>query len=62
MILTQTGELYSWGLGLSGQLGFTFDEIADNDLRLAKQVSSMIKSLPHKGKVEFGPPSYSLMD
>ena len=36
MLLCKNGSVYSWGMGLSGQLGLTFDEIAETDLILAK--------------------------
>ena len=35
MILSKDGSLYSWGLGLCGQLGFSYEDIHQNDLRIA---------------------------
>jgi len=28
MVLQKDGSIYSWGLGMSGQLGFTYDQIS----------------------------------
>ena len=36
MILKKDGSVYSWGLGLSGQLGFSFDQMAAADLVVAQ--------------------------
>ena len=36
MILKKDGSVYSWGLGLSGQLGFSFDQMAASDLVVAQ--------------------------
>ena len=36
MALLKDGSVYSWGLGLSGQLGLTFDEIARSDKLVAR--------------------------
>ena len=35
MILKKDGSVYSWGLGCSGQLGLTMDEISNTDLLVA---------------------------
>jgi len=35
MILKKDGSVFSWGLGLSGQLGLTYDDIAASDLIVA---------------------------
>lgn len=36
MILKKNGSLYSWGLGMSGQLGFSYEEIQQSELIVAK--------------------------
>lgn len=36
MILKKDGSVFSWGLGLSGQLGLTYDDIAASDLIVAQ--------------------------
>ena len=36
MALTKDGSVFSWGLGLSGQLGLTYDQIAENDTTIAR--------------------------
>ena len=36
MILEKDGSVYSWGLGMSGQLGLTYDQIQENDLIVAQ--------------------------
>ena len=36
MILQKDGSVYTWGLGMSGQLGFTYDQIQEIDLNIAQ--------------------------
>ena len=36
MILKKDGSIYSWGLGLSGQLGVTYEQIQENDVTIAQ--------------------------
>lgn len=36
MVLKKDGSVYSWGLGMSGQLGFTYEEIQQSDLTVAR--------------------------
>ena len=37
MVLQKDGSVYSWGLGMSGQLGVTYDEIQRNDKLVAEE-------------------------
>jgi len=36
MLLKKEGTVYSWGLGLSGQLGFSFEQVAECDHLVAQ--------------------------
>ena len=59
MILSKDGELFSWGLGLCGQLGFSYEDIHQNDLRVAQLNHPMTKKIDYKSRVQFGAPSFS---
>ena len=58
MMQAKDGSLYSWGLGLSGQLGFTYEEIHKNDIRVAQINHPLVAKIDYRQRVQFGPPTF----
>ena len=58
MIQSKDGSLYSWGLGLSGQLGFTYEEIHKNDVRIAQINHPLVNKIDYRQRVQFGLPTF----
>ena len=60
MALTKDGSVFSWGLGLSGQLGLTYDQIAENDTNIARVANAhQRESITYQRRIDFCPPTYS---
>ena len=62
MILKKDGSVYSWGLGLSGQLGFSYEQMAASDLVVAQQTDLLLSEVQYQRRIDFCPPSYSQPD
>ena len=60
MALTKDGSVFSWGLGLSGQLGLTYDQIAENDTIIARVANAhQREDISYQRRIDFCPPTYS---
>lgn len=58
------GELYSWGLGMQGQLGLSHDQIESNDLVMLKSAKQGAEQIKYKTRADLCTPdqSFNLTD
>ncbi len=60
VLLGRDGSIYSWGLGLSGQLGHSYEAIYDVDVKQIRKVHPMRASVEYVSKSEFREPPLKL--